>query len=165
MTMHVTLQAGTITMPLWEEEAEAQKDQVTLPSHTAVSGNGDWNPDSLTPQFILTLSPLPRSCVGLSSKAALGLCPEGLGLPKRGARPSAPPDPGAHTSRHRAVHPLLSPRLSLLPSGPLSNLSLLSQPCLVPLVQEQALKRGGPHRGPGISIPGGQGDALSLGRA
>ena len=83
----------------------------------------DWNPDNLTPEFIFLISQ-----VGLFSKAAFGLCPEGL--LEMGAEPSTPP--------RLAVHPLFTPQPTLLPSGPLSwdtpAPSLLSQPCLVALI-------------------------------
>lgn len=85
--------------------------------------------------------------VGLFSKAAFGLCPDGL--PERETEPSAPPHLGAHVCRHLALHPVFTPQPTLLPSVSLSwdtpTPSLLTQPCLGPLVQEQTLTRGGPH--------------------
>lgn len=100
--------------------------------------------------------------VGLFSKAAFGLCPDGL--PERETEPSTPLHLGAHMGTWLCT-------LSSLPSPPLPSApltwdsptpSLLSQPCLGPLVQEQALKRGGPHWGLGSCILGDWGAFLRL---
>lgn len=46
--------------------------------------------------------------VGLFSKAAFGLCPDGL--PERETEPSTPPHLGAHICGHLAVYPVFTPQ-------------------------------------------------------